>query len=92
MADNNEYMLTTIDNPFNPHTHFDEWFAFDVRMGYNTSSYLARMVRSSHELSEADQEIAYKNAVDEIVKENVLGIYKKIFKTEEDVKVGGRGS
>lgn len=36
-------MLTTIDNPYNPHTNFDEWFAFDVSHGYNTCAYIARM-------------------------------------------------
>ena len=29
-------LLTTVDNPFNPHTNFDEWYAFDLRMGYDT--------------------------------------------------------
>ena len=90
MADN-DYMLTTIDNPFNPYTHFDEWFAFDVRNGYNTSSYLARIVRTSDELSEADQEVARRNAIDEIVKQNVLGIYKKIYKTDKGAFDRGEG-
>ena len=31
-----EYMLTTIDNPFNPFTNFDDWYAFDTSKGYNT--------------------------------------------------------
>ena len=42
-----EYMLTTVDNPFNPFTEFDEWFAFDRQMGYNTPSFLDRIAKVS---------------------------------------------
>jgi hypothetical protein len=73
-----DHMLTTVDNPFNPFTHFDEWNTFDQAAGYFTLSFLARIVRTSHELSEADQSKAIEDAIDEIVKENVLGIYRKV--------------
>lgn len=73
-----QHMLTTEDNPFNPFTHYDEWFVFDEAAGYHTPSYLARVVRSSDELSEFDQSISIEQGIDEIVKENILGIYKKV--------------
>jgi hypothetical protein len=73
-------MLTTVDNPFNPFTQYDEWFEYDAALGYNTPAYLARVVRTSDELSEADQRIAIEQAIDEIIKENVLGLYRKILK------------
>lgn len=73
-----EHMLTTIDNPFDPWTQWDEWYAWDNQAGYDTPSYLARIVRTSDELSEADQSQAIEDAIDEIVKENVLGIYRKV--------------
>jgi hypothetical protein len=44
-------MLTTIDNPFNPFTQFDEWNAFDTQQGYYTCAYLARIAKVSDELS-----------------------------------------
>jgi hypothetical protein len=72
-----ESMLTTIDNPFDPFTQFDEWYAFDEQMGYHTCSYLARITKTSDELSEEDEDFAIESAIDEIVKLNVLGIYKK---------------
>lgn len=71
-------MLTTIDNPYNPYTHFDEWNAYDVAMGYNTCAYLARIANNSFELSEADQDLEVQSAIDEIVGYNILGIYKTI--------------
>lgn len=78
-----EHMLTTIDNPFDPFTQFDEWLAFDTSSGYHTSAFLARIAFSSDELSEADQSKAIEEAIEEIVQENVLGIYKKVSKKEK---------
>jgi len=73
-----ELMVTTIDNPWDPFTQFKEWYAFDVNAGYNTASYLARLTWTSDELSEPDQRAAVNNAVEEIVRENILGIYRKV--------------
>jgi len=73
-----EYMLTTVDNPFNPFTSFDEWFAYDTRMGYNTSSFLDRVVNLSSEVSDTDQALAIQTAIDEIVQENVSGMWRKV--------------
>jgi hypothetical protein len=72
------HMLTTIDNPYDPFTQFDEWLQFDQSSGYFTIEYLARLTRTSHDLSEADESIAIENAIDEIVTENITGMYRKI--------------
>lgn len=72
------HMLTTIDNPFNPFKEFDAWDAFDKAAGYHTTAYLARVLRSSDELSEADQDLAIEQAIDDVVRENILGIYRKV--------------
>lgn len=72
------HMLTTDDNPYNPFTHYDEWLAFDESHGYFTNNFLARVVRSSDELSEADQALEVERAIDEVVHHNVLGIYQKV--------------
>lgn len=80
-----ETMLTTIDNPYNPFEEFDAWQSWDERAGYFTSNFLARIVVSSPELSDKDQELAIDLAIDEIVKENVLGIYKKVTREVEEI-------
>jgi hypothetical protein len=72
------YMLTTVDNPFDPFTQFKEWFSYDTAMGYHTASFLARVAQTSEELSEVDQHQAIQQAIDEIVQENVLGLYRKV--------------
>lgn len=73
-----DVMLTTIDNPFDPFTQFDEWKAFDEEKGYFSCAYLARIVKTSDELSEEDEALAIEQAIDEIVRLNVLGIYRKV--------------
>lgn len=70
--------LTTIDNPFSPLTQWDEWRRFDEDHGYFSTEYLARMAKVSDELSETDYLIAVEDAIDEICRLNILGIYKKL--------------
>lgn len=71
-------MLTTIDNPFNPFTHYDEWFQFDESKGYHTSQFLAKIAKTSSNMSDSDYEKEVERAIDEIVKFNVRGIDKKV--------------
>lgn len=75
-----EYMLTTVDNPFDPFTRFDEWLVYDIGMGYNTSALLGRIVKMSDDSSAPDQALAIQHAIDEIVQENVLGMWRKVSK------------
>lgn len=70
--------LTTTDNPFNPFTQFDEWYAFDEQKGYHTCAYLARIAKLHDELSQFDDADAIEKAIDEILNFNLLGIYKKV--------------
>lgn len=72
-------MLTTIDNPFNPVTQFDSWFLFDVEKGYNSCAYLGRIARTSDELSEQENAEEIERAIDEIIKYDFMGIYKKVY-------------
>ena len=70
--------LSTLDNPYNFFTQFDEWNAFDTEKGYNTCSYLARITNTSTELSEKDYERAVEDAVDEALRLNLTGNYIKV--------------
>lgn len=71
-------MLTTVDNPYNPFTHWDEWYAFDQGHGYRTPELLARLIFDSDELSEGDRAWAEEQVIDEIVSRNEMGIYRKV--------------
>lgn len=74
----NEYMLTTIDNPYNPFDEYAKWDVYDQTHGYHSSALLGRVVQTSHDLSDADQSAMIKFAIDEIVTENVSGIHTTI--------------
>jgi hypothetical protein len=71
-------MITTVDNPFNPFTEIDAWTEWDEASGYYTSGLLARIINTSDALSEADQEVAYRDAIQEIVRENVSGVHRLV--------------
>lgn len=78
-------MVTTKDNPYDPFTQFDQWYAYDTLQGYNTCAYLARIAKTSPELSPIDQAIAVEEAVDEIVEMNLLGNYKKLVRDTKEI-------
>lgn len=71
-------MLTTLDNPYDPVEQFDSWLMFDMEKGYNSSSYLSRIARTSDSLSEEENEDEIERAIDEIIKYDFMDIYKKI--------------
>lgn len=80
----NECMLTTFDNPFDPFRQFTSWFLFDVEKGYNTCSYLARIAKLSDEMSQVEKDKEIERAIDEIIANDFLNIYKKVRKTADN--------
>lgn len=60
-------MLTTVDNPFNPFTQFDEWYAFDIQHFYNTLGLVARFASFSEDLSDDELEAENQNAIARIL-------------------------
>lgn len=80
-------MLTTIDNPFSPFTQWDEWVRYDEDKKYFTCAYLARIAKTSDELTDSDYEQAIENAINEIISLNINGLYAKIY--ENDASPGG---
>ena len=78
MANNDECMLTTFDNPYDPFEQFTLWLLFDKEHGYDTCEYLARIANISDQLSEHENNLEVERAIDEIIKLNPLNIYKKV--------------
>lgn len=74
--------LTTLDNPYNPFENFDSWYLYDMTMGYNCSSYLARIARTSDQFTDEENEIEIERAIDEILKYDFSGIYRKVVNNE----------
>ena len=82
---NDEFMLTTVDNPFDPFEQFIQWQMFDIEHGYNTCSYLARIVKLTDDMTQKEENEEVERAIDEIIFNNPLPIYKKVKRTGENI-------
>ena len=78
-------MLTTIDNPFNPVTQWDEWYEYDEEKGYCTSGYLARIAITSDDLSPKQQDQAIEDAINEIISLHPDGFYVKVLENGDKI-------
>lgn len=91
MKVNPEVAITTTDNPYDPLTDFDRWDNFDRMQGYNTSEYLARVVRTTTEFGEGTYLEDIERAIDEMVILNLIALthkgvsYKKVVGNSEIV-------
>ena len=79
--------LTTVDNPYDPLDQFINWWNYDTTMGYHTAAYVARIARTSEELSDSDNQIELLKAIDEIIELNPLIPYVKIIRESEAIYV-----
>ena len=71
-------MLTTVDNPFDPFTQFDNWFLFDEEKGYHTCSYLGRIAKTSDSFTDQENNEEIERAINEIIQYDFLNVYKKV--------------
>jgi len=72
------YFITTVDNPYNPFSQFDEWLLFDNEKGYGTCGYLDRIAQTSDQFTEDENEEEMERAIDEIIKYDFRNLYKKV--------------
>ena len=81
----NNVALTTTDNPWNPITNFDEWYAWDTAKGYGTCEYLARVAFVSSDLPDSANDVIINEAIEDIVRRDLIALvtdgsihYKKV--------------
>lgn len=79
-----ECMLSTFDNPFNPFEDYNSWMLFDKEKGYNSSERLMRIAKIDDSMSEEEIDYEIERAIDEIIKYDILNVYKKVIKTTEE--------
>ena len=72
--------ITTIDNPYDPFTQFNEWYAYDVSHGYNSCSLLARFANTSIDFNSEETNNKIEDAIDRIVNLNGVENYRKYVK------------
>lgn len=71
--------VTTIDNPFDPFTDFDNWYRYDESKGYCTSGYLARYCNTDDaDLSDSEYEKRLDEAITKILNNDFIGEYMKV--------------
>lgn len=71
--------LTTIDNPFDPFKDFHKWFLFDLEKGYRTTERLARLAKTSNELTDYENNLEIESAIDDLIRLDFMKIYKKVY-------------
>lgn len=79
-----QYLLTTLDNPYNPFVDFTSWYMFDCEKGHNTSSRLARIANLNSEMTQKERDEEMDRAMNLIVKFDFEDLYVK--GTEEQIE------
>lgn len=79
-----EYLLTTIDNPFNPFDEFQSWYEFDELSGYKTCEKIASLFGKTQTKTLVEEEKVINQVIDEIISNDFLNIYKKVKKSDYD--------
>lgn len=83
---NNQFMLSTFDNPFNPFDDFKSWQSFDKEMHYDSSERLMRIAQLSDEMTDIEENQEIERAIDEIIKYDILNVYIKVTRKLDPVE------
>lgn len=73
-----DIFITTVDNPWNYFTQFDDWLNFDNQHGYRTLEKVGSIAKLSPDLSEEDVKNELERTIDFIIEWNGP-LYKKIY-------------
>lgn len=76
-----DYMLTTFDNPFNPFDDFETWFKYDMLLGHDSCGLLAKessvSIVASDEINDEETILAMERIVSRFPM-----IYRKVKKED----------
>lgn len=71
-------LITTRDNPYNPHTDYDKWYIWDMDHGYNTPQYQARLINLPVDALDYIVDIAIDQSLVYMIENDLFDIYKVI--------------
>lgn len=81
MDDIQDLVLTTVDNPYNPHTQYEQWRRWDIENEYYTESFLARMLDLPLDM-DLDDELSINiltiRTIQDIIDNDDANIYKLV--------------
>ena len=77
-----DFMPTTMDNPWHPFKHPQEWLTYDLRHHYNTICMVAAFNEASPYMAPDVQEYYTEQAVNKLLMFNPLGIHIKVYETD----------
>ena len=80
-----DFMLTTFDNPFNPFDDFMVWWKEDLRLGHDCCGLLARTSNTNDLQSEEMREKEIRRAANEII-ESFPFIYRIVHRSDYATK------
>ena len=58
--------ITTTDNPFDPSTQWEDWYYYDLSQGYCSCERLAKLAKTSDELSDEVNAILLEDQLIEV--------------------------
>ena len=76
----NEYLLTTTDNPYNPFEQFSLWNLFDKEKGHHTCDLIGRLSQLSDGMTQKEEEEEYDRVADFIIQHDMQDKYKRFYK------------
>lgn len=79
----NNYLLTTKDNPYDPFDQFNLWFMYDIEKGYYSCARLARVARIADDMTPQEEDAEILRAIDSIIANDCLDIYARASKKVE---------
>lgn len=82
-----DFMVTTIDNPYNPFTHYREWLSYDILHGYKTEEWLAILSRTSSDLRTEEQNELIDAGVERLLDLDPYGLHAIVYSNEADTLI-----
>lgn len=73
-----EFMLSTIDNPYDPFEQFTLWHLFDKEKGYDSCERLMRLVDIREDMTPQELDAATDEAMDKLIEEDVMNVFVKV--------------
>ena len=67
MNKNDDFLLTTVDNKFDPFTQYEDWFSEDHNLGYDTPSVMARLGAFSNDMPPDEYDREYEDVSNRMI-------------------------